>query len=314
MRIPALDGLRAASILLVLAAHLLPLGAGGLLLNKAAGLMGMAIFFSLSGFLIVQFLATGMPISVFVVRRLARIVPLAWTAMLLLYFGFGGEILVNLAFLANIPPIRLMEGGDHLWSLCLEVQFYAFAALLAVISRRALYAVPVICLIITGVRIFSEVPYSIVTWYRVDEILAGGVVALIYIGWFGEFVQNIFRRASFSLAVVFLAISCIVEPLQYIRPYMAACVLASAIFNVNRREAFILESRPARYIAEISYALYVVHGALVPTWLGAGDTLVKYIKRPLFFAVTFFIAHISTYYFERPITQFARRVEKGAVG
>ena len=58
-RIPALDGLRAASILLVLAAHLLPLGPAVLQLNSTAGLSGMAIFFSLSGFLIVRFPLAG---------------------------------------------------------------------------------------------------------------------------------------------------------------------------------------------------------------------------------------------------------------
>ena len=51
-RLPALDGLRAISILLVLAAHMLPLGPKILGLNFTAGAMGMSLFFALSGFLI----------------------------------------------------------------------------------------------------------------------------------------------------------------------------------------------------------------------------------------------------------------------
>ena len=63
-RIPLLDGWRATSILLVLGSHLLPLGPKVLGLNEAAGAMGMALFFTLSGFLITQFLAAGMPIGI----------------------------------------------------------------------------------------------------------------------------------------------------------------------------------------------------------------------------------------------------------
>src|SRR5262245_33415169 len=65
-RIPILDGWRAMSILLVLGSHLLPLGPKVLELNFTAGAAGMALFFTLSGFLIVQFLAAGMPLGIFV--------------------------------------------------------------------------------------------------------------------------------------------------------------------------------------------------------------------------------------------------------
>jgi len=43
-RMPILDGWRAASILLVLGAHLLPIGPKVLGLNETAGAMGMALF------------------------------------------------------------------------------------------------------------------------------------------------------------------------------------------------------------------------------------------------------------------------------
>jgi peptidoglycan/LPS O-acetylase OafA/YrhL len=184
-RIPALDGLRATSILLVLAGHLLPLGPAALQLNSTAGLSGMAIFFSLSGFLIVRFLASGMPVPTFVIRRLARIVPLAWTAMFILWLinGPASPLASNLAFLANLPPAQLMRGGEHLWSLCLEVQFYAVVALLCIFpSRKSLIAVPLLCILTTAARVYSDQPVSIVTWHRIDEILIGGTVALVYVG------------------------------------------------------------------------------------------------------------------------------------
>ena len=56
-----LDGWRGISILLVLASHLLPLGPKGWQLNATAGPMGMALFFTLSGFLITRFLLDAPP-------------------------------------------------------------------------------------------------------------------------------------------------------------------------------------------------------------------------------------------------------------
>ena len=90
-RIPMLDGWRAISILLVMAGHLLPLGPSWLGLNELSGAAGMAIFFCLSGFLIVTFLYQGMPVPVFLQKRIARIVPLAWTAVLVLVLWQGAS-------------------------------------------------------------------------------------------------------------------------------------------------------------------------------------------------------------------------------
>ncbi|MGV8988682.1 MAG: acyltransferase family protein [Cypionkella sp.] len=74
--ISELDGIRAMSILLVLAAHLLPLSPARFELNGMAGLMGMSLFFCLSGFLITRFLFEHPDVRTFLIRRIARIYPL----------------------------------------------------------------------------------------------------------------------------------------------------------------------------------------------------------------------------------------------
>ena len=71
-RLPVLDGLRAISILLVLACHMLPLGPKFMQLNYSAGAMGMSLFFALSGFLITSTLLHNPNIHEFAVKRLAR--------------------------------------------------------------------------------------------------------------------------------------------------------------------------------------------------------------------------------------------------
>lgn len=311
-RIPVLDGWRATSILLVLGAHLLPLGPKVLQLNETAGAMGMALFFTLSGFLIVQFLAAGTPLGLFVMKRLARIVPLSWAAMLILMTWHSYDattITKNFLFIANLPPVTLFDGGQHLWSLCVEMQFYVtVSAICLLMGRRGLYLVPLLALAVTAARILAGEYISIVTYHRVDEILAGGTVALAYSGWLGTRVEELLKRLPawpFAIALVICS-----HPdsgaLQYLRPYAAASLVGASLTGAPAFLERILVSRPMAYVAEVSYALYVIHGMLSHTWLGSGEGFDKYIKRPLLFAVTFALAHLSTRYFEQPITRRVR--------
>lgn len=315
-RLPILDGWRAISILLVLGSHLLPLGPHILQLNWVAGAAGMALFFTLSGFLIVQFLAAGAPLGLFILKRLARIVPLAWSAMavLMIWHHYAPEVVVkNLLFVANLPPASFLVGGNHLWSLCVEMQFYlGVAAICALLGRRGLYLVPVLALAVTIARIVDAQPISVVTWHRVDEILAGGTIALIYSGWLGTTSARLLTKLPLlPLALLFVAASHpAAGPLQYLRPYFAAALVGASLTNAPARVASVLSSRPMAYIAEISYALYVVHGVLSATWLGTGTKTIKYLKRPLLLAVTFAIAHVSTRYFEQPINRAVRSFGK----
>jgi peptidoglycan/LPS O-acetylase OafA/YrhL len=315
-RIPILDGWRAVSILLVLAAQLLPLGPHFLQLNWVAGAAGMALFFTLSGFLIVQFLAGGMPLGLFVMKRLARIIPLAWSAMavLMIWHHYPPGIAArNLLFIANLPPVSFLIGGHHLWSLCVEMQFYmGVAAIVFVFGPRGLYLVPVLALAVTSARIFDAQPISVITWHRVDEILAGGTIALIYSGWLGSTSLAALRRLPMlPLLLLFLAASHpATGPLQYLRPYFAAALVGTSLSHAPARVQRVLSSVPMAYIAEISYSLYVVHGVLVATWLGSGSQTVKYLKRPLLLAATFAIAHLSTRYFEQPINRAVRDLGK----
>lgn len=315
-RIPILDGWRAMSILLVLGSHLLPLGPRQLQLNWTAGAMGMALFFTLSGFLIVGFLAAGAPLGSFMMKRLARIVPLCWAAVIVLvtWGAYDSATVVrNFLFVANLPPVTLLEGGEHLWSLGVEMQFYVvIAALCLLLGRKGLYLVPLLALGVTAARIVAGETISIVTWHRVDEILAGGVLALVMAGWFGDRAKHLLTGTPLLPAAIllFLASHPAMGVLQYLRPYAAALLVASSLRDPPRLVERVLLSRPMGYIADVSYALYVIHGVLSHTWLGAGDRLEKYLKRPLLFAATFALAHLSTFYFEKPINRAVRNWPK----
>jgi len=85
---PALDGWRGISILCVLAAHILPIGPKFMQLNSTFGPLGMALFFTLSGFLITNLLLRNPSVIDFLIRRFFRIIPLAW---LYIWGGGGGR-------------------------------------------------------------------------------------------------------------------------------------------------------------------------------------------------------------------------------
>jgi peptidoglycan/LPS O-acetylase OafA/YrhL len=303
--VKALDGWRAISILAVLACHLLPLGPKSWQLNDAAGLFGMAVFFCLSGFLITSFLLERPDVRAFLVRRLCRILPLAWLAIpiaLLCTHAPRNLYIPQLLFFANYPPFWLTPITAHFWSLCVEVQFYAAVALVvAALGRRGLYLLPVMCVAVTATRIATGNIASIVTYARADEIFAGATLALIYSTPHRRWLE----RIPTSLMLVIFAISTlyISGPLGYLRPYLAAAVVGSTLARAPR----FLTIRPLAYIAEVSYALYVWHPLIADTWLGSGGTIVKYLKRPLLFAAVFATAHASTFWYEKRWIALGRR-------
>jgi peptidoglycan/LPS O-acetylase OafA/YrhL len=146
----------------------------------------------------------------------------------------------------------------------------------------------------------------------VDEILAGATLALIWLGSLGRLGYGsawLLRTIPPSLWAIAFVVSCHPAggPVQYLRPYLAASLVGSTLLVEHKRNG-LLTSQPMWYIAEISYALYVIHPATIYGWLGSGDTLVRYLKRPLCLALTFGLAHLSTFAYERPWIALGKRL------
>lgn len=303
-RLAVLDGWRGVSILAVLATHLLPLGPKSWQLNETFGPLGMALFFTLSGFLITRFLLHHDSIGDFLIRRFFRVIPLAWLAMLValtLTNAPGSYYLPNFLFYANLPPQHLTEVASHLWSLCVEMQFYVgIAFVVGLLGRRGLFLIPAVCLAVTVHRIWEGAHVDVVTWRRVDEILAGAMLAMAFEGRFGPLAARCFSRVNAYVWLVLLVVSS--HPaggfMNYLRPYIAAMLVGATLFSPPPRLSKLLQTRSLAYIATISYALYIIHHLLVFTWLGEGERLARYLKKPLLIAASFALAHVSTFYFE----------------
>ena len=161
-RITSLDGLRAISIVLVLASHLDGTGGypaqGVRALLGDFGHLGVQIFFVISGFLITLLLmqeqrSGGIALGRFYLRRALRLAPafiafllammiatsLSWAHLTLV------DIVAAATYTVNYLPHRAWEIG-HLWSLSVEEQFYLIwpLALLRISARKRLMALALV--------------------------------------------------------------------------------------------------------------------------------------------------------------------------
>ena len=172
-RLPSLDGWRAVSIGLVLAAHSkfvpgFPSEWQGLFVWLLSGNMGVRTFFVISGFLITWLMLVEMgktgrvSLKHFYIRRVLRIFPVyfAFLAVVFLLQWFTPFAQGTRAWIANVtfttginpPGAGNTTVTGHLWSLAVEEQFYIlwpllFVALsLALRNRKALVllAIPMI--------------------------------------------------------------------------------------------------------------------------------------------------------------------------
>lgn len=316
--IRSLDGVRAASILLVLAAHTLPLNpiVGGT--NEMAGKWGMALFFCLSGYLITSMLYRKQEIFPFLIKRVLRIVPAMWLYIAILAVVLGiplSDFWANILFVANYFPANVQLVFSHLWSLCVEMQFYVAVALVVLIGgRRALWLIPPAALLVTGLRVEAGAYADIATHLRVDEILSGGCLALVNAHW-GDRLRAALRPAAVGWAAVLgtgllLALSSHDDwggDLNYVRPYFAALFVGSVIFCDLAAVRAVFENRVAVYIGKISYALYIYHPLMIHGWMNEGSSAVRYLlKRPVSFALTWAAAHGSTFLWEARWQKLAR--------
>jgi peptidoglycan/LPS O-acetylase OafA/YrhL len=313
-RIPVLDGWRGISILAVLACHMLPLGPKRFELNSSIGTFGMAIFFSLSGFLIVSTLFFHPSVRTFFIRRIFRIVPAAWLFMLLVLPFLHADAATwraDLFFYTNLPPFHLDVATGHFWSLCVEVQFYLFiAGLFLMLRERSLALLPLFCLGVTALRLHNGEPESIVTLYRVDDIFAGASLAYLFHSQHSQRLKQVLSRINPAIPLILLGL-CTLDKMQWLaygRPYFAAAAIGATLFHRNTRWSRVLSSKPLAYLATISYALYIWHPITTHGWFGTGSKLVKYAKRPLSIALSLLIAHVSTFYFEKFWISLAKRL------
>jgi peptidoglycan/LPS O-acetylase OafA/YrhL len=293
-----IDGLRAVSILLVVAYHAQPWLLRG-------GFIGVDIFFVISGFLITRIILSEAKAGTFsslafYARRVRRIFPalivvlattylIGWIVLLPDGFALLGEsTAAGVAFVSNL--FQLHQTGYfapdaaenpllHLWSLGIEEQFYIFWPLLLVLlvgSKYRRLRIAAIAAASFGLSLLIFLGLKEWSFYsplpRAWELLAGGLLASSQVEGAARHSsplrENLLSAAGLA-AIIGAAAALNKESLfpgaWALLPVLGAVLIIIAPNSTVNR--VLLSSRAMVAIGLISYPLYLWHWPLL-SYLG----------------------------------------------
>lgn len=314
-RIAALDGLRGVAILMVLASHLLPaalrLPAAPPAL-EAVGRGGVILFFLLSGYLIFGNVRR-QPASVFLRRRLFKILPSYWLSLAciaLLAVSLPGAVHYSWrTYAANFLMIADITGDPQVsgvyWTLLIEVKFYLFIALQYAILRDRFLAPIAGALIASGVAVFALRGHG-------SQLLA--CFPAFYVGIFISRAEEQGWRmaACAALAAVTLAAAAgMIVTLPDLGLWSAVYIIGGTVlFALILR--YRLGHRWLGFIGMTSYNNYLYHslvGGFVFAAFGAGSAAAVFA---LILSTGLAVVLYRTV--EQPLVRFGRRWETMAPG
>jgi peptidoglycan/LPS O-acetylase OafA/YrhL len=372
---PALDGLRAIAVLMVFSTHYLW---QWLPRSLNWGRVGVDIFFVLSGFLITGILYDSSDrkdrYGVFYKRRALRIFPLYFLVLLLpvclepwfrwrlhpalclwpVYAGNYARFLWPMDVHSTetaFETLRSTRVGlepftwhlDHLWSLCIEEQFYlvwplvvnslsdrrklrnlCIAAVILVLLLRCL------CTFLLPERWSDLGLLYFATPLRSDSLLLGGAIALALRGPERKYISTLARPLALLLVVSFAAWEALsyqrfghlIDPVwsSFHNPTYAtfaallAAVLIAMSIDPTRGLYRGLNTRVLRAIGQRSYGFYVYHLVLISVFaeiaraISFGHKGIAGALLPLVaFAGTLTVSWISFRYFEAPLLRLKAR-------
>jgi peptidoglycan/LPS O-acetylase OafA/YrhL len=335
--VAALDGIRGLAVLFVFAYHALITNEryGGAVRH---GYLGVQVFFVLSGFLITgrlfalserAELTSWHKWRLFATRRAARIAPLYYAVLAFLAVN-PGHLLPSiprsawpwlLTLTTNFGKLIVEEtiGPGHLWSLCVEEQYYlVFPLLVLTALRRRLGAItlalvlaaPVmrsICSSVVAHRLTYHLPFM-----HFDSFGAGVMAAMIARD---GHVLGVSPRAFHVVGALgwIALVALMVSPpvfggscLQTALSFGTASVVLAMHAGTLRGVAALLGSWPLVTVGRVSYGLYLFH----PFVLRAlPDALRSHpeLRTVIALALSVALAALSFHFFEKPILAWAHR-------
>lgn len=367
-RLPALDGIRALAITLVFFEHYGGGSHGGLILRalgeaRKRGWVGVDLFFVLSGFLITGILYDTRNDSHFFqrfyARRSVRIFPVfylvafillaltplfhyQWRWLHLTFLVYLGNFFANHDFSLyeilsrNHPTARLFIG--HLWSLCVEEQFYLLwpLAVWAIRDRiRLIWTAAGLSLLALGLRCMMCLhltPELAEQWimrtlpFRMDALLFGAILALLLRSPSADRYQRACRWIFLLALAAVLAIFTFAP--AYDSPWLltigltfiaiASAGLIGATVKTGSLEFRIFSPRPLLILGKYSYGFYIYHLLYRWAWIQLlvflgrkthSIALAGIIELSGAFAITFLISKLSYDLFEVRFLRFKKHFE-----
>jgi len=290
-RVQSIDGLRGVAALLVVLFHLheaISRSASGWLWAPfdwvaRNGFLGVDIFFVISGYVIALSVNKGDAspsyFGRFIIRRSIRLDPPYWLAILLELALLHVTLRLFPAVTVSLPSTpqllshlvyaqELLGHGSVIpifWTLCYEIQFYAFfvglvvvqASLPSALRRPSLTALICAALFILSLWTRYWPPAGLPHGLAIDRWYQFFVGALTY-----RAVSAPGRLGALVAAWVAVAVAVVAAGAPVIQ-FLAIAV--SVLLVVASRDLWVgrvLAARPLRYLGIISYSLYLYHSSV----------------------------------------------------
>lgn len=323
---PEIDGIRAISVLMVLAFH-----STDPLWRHLNGHLGVPIFFVISGFLITTLLLREearkgrIDIGAFYLRRTFRIFPMYYLALaiylvlaLVLHMGSGSA-----TFLERLPWLLTYNGEfagpgtfSHSWSLGIEEKFYllwpALAFLIPAFARRRGAVAAALLSICAVTATFPAVDYFAIY----VPILAGCTLAVAM--HHERSFRVVARMASWPAAIPLAALTLLLlivnekDQLQN-APFSLALALLFPTFLIGSPKIRrMLSGRAIRHIGVLAYGIYLFHPIVISgidlMTPAGGSALHQVVRFAVIVVTSIAVAALARVFVEQPMINLGHRV------
>lgn len=346
-RIPGLDGLRTIAVMVVFVSHYITavLPSMPKLHDLFPGMLGVTLFFVLSGFLISTLLSReyestrSINVRDFYVRRLLRLTPALYayvTLTLLAYLLFDGSVVVAdfvsaVTYTSNYYQLFAKTALYYMpvWSLAIEEHFYLlFPALMFWCLRDR--KVGLLTAVALGIVAISLWRFYVATrpgmdWHqiyvrtdtRLDSILYGVLLMCVAAKMGAEWTRDkLGSYYTLAAGVAILAISVVYRGELFrmswrynLQGVALLLIIGFIVFSQTALGKFsrtTLDSAPMRYISDRSYSLYLYHLTLLKLAEHVSGGLTP--RDALMCALgSFVLAHLSYRHVEQPFLGLRRR-------
>lgn len=298
----SLDGLRGVAAYTVVFSHFAN-SVGIVWAGSGAGQIGVMLFFALSGFLMGK-LYLSRPITDvpdFYIRRIARVFPL-FLALVAASYLWGGFPLYGITDANLFYHLLFMRGESLLWTVAVEVQFYALFPLLWLIYRlagreafvAALVALSLLAFALGFPRthtLFPHLPYFLagIGLSLLPQVRTGVLFPVIFVLYFGLMPGLIGLTGDPWRSPAYIV--------------LIPVLLYAAITSTW---AGFLGHPALRFLGNISYSVYLLHLPILRV-LRETPLVGTWAFLPVFLAATTVVAWISYRFFETPTRVWINR-------
>lgn len=342
---PQLDSLRTFAVLFVLIDHWIP-GEQWFKIFRF-GMVGVTMFFVLSGFLITQILLQSRKdnelngrnnfhsIKQFYIRRTLRIFPVYYVTLFFLWIfniqSIRDKIIWFLLYASNIYfyEYQKFDGSlSHLWTLAVEEQFYIIWPFIILFTPSKYLFKTIIAITVFGI-FFSPLSlyFSDVVCYSTDflDFLTPSCMDSFGLGailaYFRVNRNEMFKFEGRNFYIIFSAVILMVFVNFYTENIFAKLfynfnISLLSLFLISRSSigfkgltGKILDNKVLIYLGKISYGLYLFHNFIPLIWKSLNLPVINNvsIRFIIYFLVLTALASLSWYILEKPVNSLKKR-------